>query len=151
MNLRSMPRCPGQLVIVALVMLLGESCAARSATSPLKETYWKLTHLEDKPVILADRQREPSLVFRSQESRVTGFSGCNSMTGAYKLDGDQVTIDRVIATKMACLQGMEIEGAVFKALEQVRSWKIAGRHLELYDSGGKMLARFEARPVQPVK
>jgi hypothetical protein len=33
---------------------------------------------------------------------------------------------------------------LIKALEQVRSWKIVGQHLELYDAGGTMLARFEA-------
>jgi copper homeostasis protein (lipoprotein) len=126
----------------------GETCGARSATSPLQETYWKLTRLAGNPVILAEKQREPSLVFRSQDGRVTGFGGCNKLTGSYKLNNDEITFSGVAATQMACLQGMEIEGALFKALKQVRTWKIVGEHLELYDVGGNMLIRFEARALK---
>ena len=126
----------------------GETCGARGATSPLQETYWKLTRLGEKPVILAERQREPSLVFRSEESRVTGFGSCNNLTGSYKLNSDQITFSRIAATRKACLPSMEMEAAFFKALEQVRTWKISGEHLELYDSNGKMLARFEARALK---
>jgi copper homeostasis protein (lipoprotein) len=126
----------------------GERCRAREATSPLRETYWKLTRLGDQPVTLAEKQREPSLVFRSQESRVTGFGGCNNWTGTCKLNGDELTFGRVAAQRRACMQGMEIEGAFFKVLAQVRTWKISGEHLELYDASGKMLARFEARALK---
>jgi uncharacterized lipoprotein YbaY/heat shock protein HslJ len=126
----------------------GETCGARGATSPLQETYWKLTRLGEKPVILAERQREPSLVFRSKESRVTGFGSCNNLTGSYKLNGDQITFSGTATTRRACLPSMEMEGAFFKALEHVRTWKISGEHLELYDATGKMLARFEARALK---
>jgi hypothetical protein len=44
--------------------------------------------------------------------------------------------------------GYEIEGALFKAFEQVRTWKIVGEHLELYDASGNMLSRFEARALK---
>ena len=70
----------------------GETCGAPFATAQLQETYWKLTRLEDKPVLLAEKQREPSLVFRSQQSRVTGFGGCNSLTGTYELNGGELTL-----------------------------------------------------------
>jgi heat shock protein HslJ len=79
---------------------------------------------------------------------VTGFGGCNNLTGSYEVKGDTMTISRVASTRMACLQGMEIEGALFKVIEQVRSWKIAGEHLELYDASGNVLARFEARALK---
>jgi hypothetical protein len=60
------------------------------ADAEFQETYWKLTRLEGKPVILSEKQREPHLVVRSKENRVTGFSGCNSMTGSYTLNGNQI-------------------------------------------------------------
>jgi copper homeostasis protein (lipoprotein) len=126
----------------------GETCGPPLATALLQETYWKLTRLEDNPVMLAEKQREPSLVFRSQQNRVTGFGGCNNLTGTYVLNGGEITFKGVAATQRACLQGMDIEGALFKVLEKVRRWKIFGQHLELYDAGGKMLARFEARQLK---
>jgi copper homeostasis protein (lipoprotein) len=126
----------------------GETCGPSFPASPLQETYWKLTRVDGKPVILADKQREPSLVFRSEQNRVTGFSGCNNLTGGYKLNGPEVTFTGVAATRMACQHGMEIEAAVFAALDKARRFRIIGQHLELYDASGNMLARFEARPVK---
>jgi uncharacterized lipoprotein YbaY/heat shock protein HslJ len=126
----------------------GETCGAPQATSPLLETYWKLTRLGDQPVIVAEKQHEPSLIFRTKESRVTGFGGCNNLTGIYALNGNEVLFSRIAATRRACLQGTETEGTLLKALARVRTWKILGQHLELYDAGGNLLARFEARALK---
>lgn len=126
----------------------GETCGAPFSTAKLEETYWKLTRLEGKPVIVAEKQREPSLTFRSEAKRVTGSGGCNSLSGSYKLDGFTLTFGNMAATQMACMQGMETEAALLKALPKVRTWKILGQHLELYDAGGAVVARFEARALR---
>lgn len=126
----------------------GETCGAPLSTSSLRDTYWKLTRLGDKPVILAEKQREPHLVFRTENSRVTGFSGCNNMSGGYKSDGNAMTLTGLVSTQMACVQGMETEAAFLKGLESVSTWKISGQHLELYDASGAMLARLEARALR---
>jgi heat shock protein HslJ len=47
--------------------------------------------------------------------------------------------------QMACLQGMDTEKAFLNALGQASAWKISGQNLELFDSAGKAVARFEAR------
>jgi heat shock protein HslJ len=46
---------------------------------------------------------------------------------------------------MACMKGMETEKAFLKALGQVAGWRITGQQLELLDSSGNVLARFEGR------
>jgi len=51
-------------------------------------------------------------------------------------------------TFMACSEGMETERDFTAALEQVRSWKLLGEHLELYDGSSGLLARFEARALK---
>jgi uncharacterized lipoprotein NlpE involved in copper resistance len=49
----------------------GETCGAANATSPLQETYWKLTRMEGKPVIVAQINASPILSFvRKTGSRV---------------------------------------------------------------------------------
>lgn len=126
----------------------GETCGAAGATSPLQETYWKLTRLEGKPVIVAPNQQEPNLVFRKADNLVTGSGGCNNLTGTYRLKGNEVTFSAIAVTRRACVTGMDIEGALFAAIAKVQSWKILGEHLELYDTSGKMVARFEARPLK---
>jgi heat shock protein HslJ len=49
------------------------------------------------------------------------------------------------STRMACRQGMDLESAFMQALEATAKWKIAGEHLELTDSKGALVARFESR------
>jgi copper homeostasis protein (lipoprotein) len=126
----------------------GETCGSPFATESLQEMYWKLTRVENQPVMVGPGQREPHLIFRKEKNQLSGFSGCNNMSGTYKLNGDELTFRPIAATRMACLKGGETESALFKALDRVRRWKILGQHLELYDAGGALLARFEARALR---
>jgi heat shock protein HslJ len=48
------------------------------------------------------------------------------------------------STMMACPTGMDTEQAFTQALGKAMSWKITGQELDLFDSSGKSLARFEA-------
>jgi heat shock protein HslJ len=88
---------------------------------------------------------DPYLGLVNKTKRVAGSGGCNRFTGSYKRNGDQLTLGKMAMTFMACPEGMETEREFVTALEQVRSWKIFGEYLELLDSNGGFLARFEAR------
>jgi heat shock protein HslJ len=123
------------------------SCVAQ-ATANLENTYWKLTHLGDVPVIAGEKQREPHLVLRSQDQRVSGSSGCNRLMGGYTREGGTLAFSRLAGTRMACAEGMDTEQHFLAVLEQVKTWKIVGGHLGLLDAGGRLLARFEARDLQ---
>ena len=79
---------------------------------------------------------------------MTGSGGCNDLTGAYKLTGNQIIFDGIAATRKACLEGMDTEGTFMAALGKVRSWKILGEHLELFDAAGSLLGRLEARALR---
>jgi len=123
----------------------GETCGTQRPSPPLQETYWKLTRLQGKPVLLADGQKEPSLVFRVGDNRIVGSTGCNNMTGTYRLSGNSVDLSSIAVTKMACPQAIDIDAALFQALGAVSKWRITGQHLELLDSGNMVVARFETR------
>jgi copper homeostasis protein (lipoprotein) len=123
----------------------GEKCDARFSSAPLESTYWKLTRLGDKPVTVAAKHLDPYFVLDNKTKRVAGSGGCNRFTGSYKRNGDRLTFGKMAMTFMACPEGMETEREFVTALEQVRSWKIFGEYLELLDSNGGFLARFEAR------
>jgi len=127
----------------------GETCGARFSSAPLENTYWKLTRLGGKPVSVAAKQREPHFVLNNKTQRIAGSGGCNRFMGGYELQsGDRLTLGKLAMTFMACPEGMETERDFTAALEQVRSWKILGEHLELYDGAGAFLARFEARAMK---
>ncbi len=121
-----------------------ETCGARFATDPLENTYWRLTRLGSAPVVVAERQREPGLVLHRENHRVAGSGGCNRLMGGYALEGQTLRFSQMAATKMACADGMQQEQAFLEALRNVETWKVIGEHLELSDSKGVMLARFEA-------
>jgi len=126
----------------------GETCGARFATEPLENTYWKLTRLGNAVVTVASQQQEPHLILNPESRRVSGSGGCNRLVGSYELQGDKLTFGQMAGTRMACLEGSDIEQALLEALRHVRTWKITGQHLELFDAAGTMVARFEARHMQ---
>jgi heat shock protein HslJ len=74
-----------------------------------------------------------------------GFAGCNRLLGSYELKGEKLKFGRMASTRMACQNGMELEASFMQALESTVIWKIEGEHLELSDSKGTLLARFESR------
>jgi copper homeostasis protein (lipoprotein) len=121
-----------------------ETCGNRLAESPLRNTYWKLVRLGDGPVQVADRQREPHLIFNASEARLSGHGGCNRVTGSFEVDGDRLKIGPMAATRMACPDGMEQEQRFLQAVQKVATYRIRGSHLEMMDASGAVLARFEA-------
>lgn len=122
----------------------GETCGAQFATERLENTYWKLVRLRSEPVRVEPNQREPHIILRTHDQRVSGSGGCNRLLGGYRLDGDRIAFDKFAATLMACPAGMEQEQAFLAALGQAARWRVLGSHLELFDAGGVVLARLEA-------
>ena len=115
-----------------------------SSAASLENTYWKLTTLRGMPVVVADRQREPHLILQPEQHRVAGSGGCNRVAGGYTLAGDRITFGRVAGTMMACTAGMDQERGFLDALGTVARWSIEGQRLDLIDSRGDVLLRFEA-------
>ena len=126
----------------------GETCGAQLSTQSLGNTYWKLSRLGAIPVSEAPPQDEPHLILHSESRRVSGSLGCNRLMGRYELKGDALAFDQIVATKMNCAQGMGLEKAFVEVLGQVKTWKITGQRLDLFDAAGKPVARLEARHIK---
>ena len=117
------------------------------APSPdLRSTTWQLVSLGDKVVSVADSQRTPHIVLQADSKQVAGSGGCNRMFGVYELNGDALRFSGISSTRMACPDGMDVESAFLSALMRVAKWGVTGQQLELSDSTGVLLARFDARP-----
>jgi len=117
-------------------------------TPPLENTYWALTKVGDTVVPESHSPRRAHFILNSEAHRVGGSGGCNGILGKYELEGDSLTFKGVAMTRMACKQGMETEQAFLTALNQVGSWKITGRKLELLDGEGRTVAEFETGPAK---
>jgi copper homeostasis protein (lipoprotein) len=122
----------------------GETCGNPLVDSPLRGTYWKLVRLNETPVEVAEKQREPHLIFAHDQRRISGSGGCNRVTGSFELDGDKLHLGRMTGTMMACLAGMEQEQRFLRSIEKVERYRISGSHLEMLNAAGAVIARFEA-------
>jgi copper homeostasis protein (lipoprotein) len=121
-----------------------ETCGQPLANSPLRGTYWKLVRLNNMPVQAADGKQEPHLIFATKGNRVSGSGGCNRVAGSFELDGDKLRLGQMVSTKMACLSGMEQEQRFLQLMDKVERYRINGSHLEMLDTAGTVIARFEA-------
>jgi putative lipoprotein len=119
--------------------------APRNTTAAaLENTYWKLIFLGNSPIVAPSGQREPHFILHPANRSVTGFGGCNRLTGSYELRGDRISFRSLASTMMACVGGMEQEQDYLRALGRVSRWRITGQTLELFDAAGTSLARFGA-------
>jgi len=81
--------------------------------------------------------------------QLSGSGGCNSYSASLEIDGDQLTIGPVIATRMACPEPagvMEQEDAYISQLSSVASYAVAGGTLALLNVNGEPILLFGTSP-----
>jgi len=129
--------------------LLVAACAAPpgAPASDLLETYWRVVAIEGQGVARRPGTREPHIVLKREGGRVSGFAGCNNLTGTFQQDGNALRFgDRLAMTRMACVgEGGALEAAFTKALLSTASWQIVGDVLELRDAQGAARMILETR------
>jgi heat shock protein HslJ len=85
-----------------------EGCGRYLADNRLNDS-WTLESINNNPLDSADFMKGlPQLEFNLADKRVTGHTGCNTITGAIEVQGHRIVFKPMIATKMAC-PGMEFE------------------------------------------
>src|SRR5215813_6808186 len=101
------------------------------STTTLEGLPWRLVSLPGQsPAMLAGLQRPVSVHFDS--GRVTGFTGCNAMSGSYSLDGNQLKLGKLAGTMMACPgPASTVEGAFDQLFAGTLSYTITGGRLNL--------------------
>lgn len=115
------------------------------AAPELQETYWKLTELLGKPVVLSEKmKKEIYIILKKEGNRVQGFSGCNTIFGQYELkEGNRITFSGMVSTKMAC-PDLAIESEFNKMLGAVDNYSLNGSIMTLNKARMAPIARFEA-------
>ena len=127
----------GGLLVLGLTLW---GCQGRSSLpGDLLGKEWAVVEINGEPVSL---QKPPFLRFEEPD-RVTGFSGCNRMSGTYQMTGESVQFTPFIMTKMACAEGMDVETAMVGVLESTKRVRVTGSTLELLGDSG-VLAKLSA-------
>ena len=97
-----------------------------------------------KKVEVLKNMREPYLVFHSTSNKISGYTGCNKIMGSYKIDGNNLSIEKVATTKMMCIQVANVEIYLLKVFKSVKRFEINGEKMKLLDKDGKVLGEFRA-------
>lgn len=114
--------------------------------APIVEKYWKLKTLEGKDIEMVDNQeREIFFTLKSQDNRVNGFAGCNSISGEYTLEeGNRIRFSKMATTMKMCPDVDINESEFLKVFELADNYTINGDVLSLNVGRRAPLAVFEA-------
>jgi heat shock protein HslJ len=119
--------------LIPSVILL--SCKAQEVS--LHSTKWKLIRLGSENTTAL---KEPiTLVFNEDQSRISGFGGCNRYFGTCQLSGNRITISGTGSTKMFCEETMRYEDTFFRLLSEVETFQVKNGHLQLMTGNKKVL------------
>jgi heat shock protein HslJ len=65
-----------------------------------------------------------------------GNAGCNRYTGPYTIRGDSIAFGPSISTKMACVEGMDVEASYLSMLPTVVRYAVADSTLTFFGAAG---------------
>jgi heat shock protein HslJ len=131
------------IVSFILFSLLIASCrnSRNNSATAITEYNWKLIELNGERISTTGA-REPFIVFQPKDNKVNGNAGCNNFFGNYQINGEQITISNVGATKMAC-QNMQLETSFFQLLQTPLTFSISENDLIFKNNDGNVAAKFE--------
>ena len=126
---------------VALLLLpLAAACAMTEAAKPAAPPALAGTRWAGVVEAGTDAAITPRLEF--VEGRVQGFTGCNLMGGAWRVEGNEVRFSAIAATRRGCMgPAGEIEKRVLAALGDQSRVRLEGDRLVVESPAG----RFEFR------
>ena len=130
-----------------LIVLVLAGCAKTprqeetAAPSPIEDRDWDLVALGERDHPTGNGGRPATLRLDSSAKRAGGNAGCNRYNATYVLAGDSLRFEAAMSTKMACVEGMELENAWLGAMSHVTTWSATDSTLTLAGPDGPV-ARF---------
>ncbi len=127
------------LIAVIFIMLALGGCGIvpGGSETDLNGTAWTLESYGGKSLI-----GDSAMTATFEAGEVSGSASCNHYFGSYKINGDQITVDGLGWTEMACMDPegiMEQESTIMAMLSTTVSYKIEEGRLHLQLEGGEEL------------
>jgi heat shock protein HslJ len=148
-ELRRLPALWLLPALAAGLLTITSACASGGAGEhkpPLRGTTWVLVGDGGQKIA-----RPPSIVLDPDQPRVNGFAGCNRLMGSFELDAARLRFGSAATTRMACLDGGDVEERFLQAYAAVRGWRIAGGELLLTGADGRTLLRLQPGAATQVR
>ena len=124
-------------IIFVLLVTGGCGLIPGGAGNDLRGTSWTLESYGGKSLL--DKSRMTA-TFESGE--ISGSASCNHYFGSYQAKGNQITINGLGWTEMACMDPegiMEQESTIMSMLSKAVNYSIEGGKLQFQIEGGEML------------
>jgi putative lipoprotein len=131
-----------RILLFKLAALALAGCAAIPTTTMATSIETRVTGkrwLAEIPGDVPEAQR-PRLEFAAG-GRLLGFTGCNSLSGQWRAEGEQLRLDALAMTKRGCLgPAGELEERFLAAVNAKSRVAIEGERLVAQGEGGARLA-----------
>ncbi|HEX7979966.1 MAG TPA: META domain-containing protein, partial [Gemmatimonadaceae bacterium] len=129
------------LAVLPVVACSSPQVSVGRPPAPLVGTDWKVFELHDLPTIGGPYQTPAT--FRIDTTTVTGFTGCNRLSGPVTYTKDRIRFGPLAVTRMACMDVNvgRVEAGFLAALNAAERQRIIGDTLILSARAGD-LARF---------
>lgn len=138
------------LLVLLAFIALGCNSAKKTISEPKEETitekYWKLKTLDGKAISMKKNQeREIFFTLKTQQNGVTGFAGCNGLSGEYALEkGNKISFKNIAVTMKICPDVDVNESDFLEVFELADNYTISEDILTLNVGRRAPLAVFEA-------
>jgi putative lipoprotein len=131
-------------IMVSMVGGSRNTAPSSSATDDagLTDTTWRLVEINGQAATPGAGANDLTLTLGSDESQVSGFSGCNQFAGSFTLEGDQLSFGPLASTRKMCADGMEQEAQYQEALAKVGRFELNEGALSLFDGEGQQILLF---------
>lgn len=117
------------LVLTALLIPTVILLSCKTQEVSLQSTEWKLIRLGSNDITTL---KEPiTLLFNEDQSRISGFGGCNRYFATCQLSGNRIAISGTGSTKMFCEETMKYEDEFLRLLGQIDTFQVKDGYLQL--------------------
>ena len=130
--------CLGLVVLCTLSACANLNSSSR-LLSVIPDGEWRLLSITGEPV-----SADPALDMTVDGEKLYGYSGCNRYRGLQQTD-QALSVGPLIATRMFCQKGADIETAYFAALEKTVKVELKAEQLTLLDADLRPLLVFVAK------
>lgn len=128
------------IIIVTLIVSCGTGKKVKESNENSIHQKWELSLVEGMPVVV----NQPIYLELTDDGKVSGFIGCNRMTGNYTIKNEsQITFNQLATTRMMCQEiEMELENQVLTLLKTCDNFKVDSGMLLLNTANSEPLATF---------
>jgi heat shock protein HslJ len=127
------------ITILLLTAWAGVSCSKAQSSGKLEGITWVLKSYGDAAnPTNAIPGHEPTLTFDKEQMKISGNTGVNSYGGDYTVDGNKITIDKIMQTLMASTDETlnKQEYSYTKILGAAQSYNIIDEQLTITGNQG---------------